>query len=103
MAVYKSVNDDKKKNQYKKDIRNNINDEIDTFKDLVEYAKAITGDNELYFHIIDGIDSLRDTSYRAGKAYSTGGKNEEYNKLQSVFMEDSKALIKLIEEELENA
>lgn len=102
MSAYKTVLDDETKEQFKQDIRKNINVEMELEKSLKEYAAALVYEYNVFSEILNAIESLRKTSYGAGKAYYIYGRQEEYERLQSVFNEDHNALLNMMEKELEH-
>ena len=102
MSAYKTTLNDETKEQFKQDIRKNINVEMELEKSLDDYIVALIDEFKLYKEIKNAIESLRKTSYNAGKAYWYAGEQKEYNRLQSVFNEDHNALINMMEKELEH-
>lgn len=102
MTAYKTLNDETKE-QYKNHIRKNIKEEIELDKSLKEYAIALVDDYNVFREILNAIESLRKNSYDAGRAYYRNDTKEEYERLQSVFIEDHDAFINYMKKELENA
>lgn len=102
MTAYKTLNDETKE-QYKNHIRKNIKEEIELEKSLKEYAIALVDDYNVFSEILNAIESLRKTSYNAGKAYYRIDTQKEYERLQSVLSEDRDTFINYMEKELENA
>lgn len=102
MSACKTALDDETKEQFKQDIRKNINVEMELEKSLDDYIVALIDEFKLYKEIKNAIESLRKTSYDAGKAYWYSGEQKEYNRLQSVFNEDHNALLNMMEKELEH-
>ena len=101
MSACKTALDDETREQYKQNIRKNIKEEIELEKALEEYVAALVVEYNVFSEILNAIESLRKTSYDAGKAYYLKDKCFDYNRLQSVFNEDHNALLKMMEEELE--
>ena len=102
MSACKTALDDETKEQFKQDIRKNINVEMELEKALKEYVAALIVEYNVFSEILNAIESLRKTSYNAGKAYYIYGRQEEYERLQSVFNEDHDALLNMMEKELEH-
>lgn len=102
MTAYKTLNDETKE-QYKNHIRKNIKEEIELEKSLKEYATTLVDEYNVFSEILNAIESLRKTSYNAGKAYYRIDTQKEYERLRSVFSEDYDAFINYMEKELENA
>ena len=102
MSACKTALDDETKEQFKQDIRKNINVEMELEKSLDDYIIALTDKLKLYKEIKNAIESLRKTSYNAGEAYYIYGRQKEYERLQSVFNEDHDALLNMMEKELEH-
>ena len=102
MSACKTALDDETKEQFKQDIKKNINVEMELEKELKEYASALVVEYNVFSEILNAIESLRKTSYDAGKAYWYAGEQKEYNRLQSVFNEDHNALLNMMEKELEH-
>lgn len=102
MTAYKTLNDETKE-QYKNHIRKNIKEEIELEKSLKEYATTLVDEYNVFSEILNAIESLRKTSYNAGKAYYRIDTQKEYERLQSVFSDDRDAFINYMEKELENA
>lgn len=102
MTAYKTLNDETEE-EYKNVIRKNIKEEIELEKSLKEYATALVDDYNVFREILNAIESLRKNSYDAGKAYYRNDTKEEYERLQSVFIEDHDAFINYMKKELENA
>lgn len=102
MTAPKILNDETKE-EYKNVIRKNIKEEIELEKSLKEYATALVDDYNVFREILNAIESLRKNSYDAGKAYYRNDTKEEYERLQSVFIEDHDAFINYMKKELENA
>lgn len=102
MSACKTALNDETKEQFKQDIRKNINVEMELEKSLDDYIVALIDEFSMYKEIKNAIESLRKISYDAGKAYSIYGRQEEYERLQSVFNEDHNALLNMMEKELEH-
>ena len=102
MSACKTALDDETREQFKQNIRKNINEEIALEKALDDYIVALIDEFSMYKEIKNAIESLRKTSYDAGKAYYLKDKCFDYNRLQSVFNEDHNALLKMMEKELEH-
>ena len=102
MSSCKTALSNETKEQFKQDIRKNINVEMELEKTLKEYVAALIVEYNVFSEILNAIESLRKTSYNAGKAYYIYGKQEEYERLQSVFNEDHNALLNMMEKELEH-
>ena len=102
MSACKTALDNETKEQFKQSIRKTINEEMELEKSLDDYIIAIIDEFKLYKEIKNAIESLRKTSYNAGKAYYIYGRQEEYERLQSVFNEDHNALLNMMEKELEH-
>ena len=101
MSAYKTALDDETKEQFKRSIRKNIKEEMELEKTLNNYLMALYK-YDMYKEIKNAIESLRKTSYDAGKAYYLKDKCFDYNRLQSVFNEDHNALLNMMEKELEH-
>lgn len=102
MSACKTALDNETKEQFKQSIRKTINEEIELEKSLDDYIIALIDEFKLYKEIKNAIESLRKTSYNAGKAHYIYGRQEEYERLQSVFNEDHNALLNMMEKELEH-
>ena len=102
MSSCKTALSNETKEQFNQDIRKNINVEMELEKTLKEYVAALIVEYNVFSEILNAIESLRKTSYNAGKAYYIYGKQEEYERLQSVFNEDHNALLNMMEKELEH-
>lgn len=114
MSACKTALDNETKEQFKQNIRKTINEEIELEKSLDDYIVdfidelnkeqyyELDAEFNMYNKIKNAIESLRKTSYDAGKAYYIYGEQEEYERLQSVFNEDHDALLNMMEKELEH-